>query len=623
MTRGRISEHVVESVLKAHDIVEVVSRYVRLTKRGKYWKGLCPFHSEKTPSFAVTPDRQIFKCFGCGLGGTVITFIQHIENLSFAEAVRKLAEEAGISAAEAEVAADLTRQEEWRGAWFDLYELACSFYQHILKFTEEGKRAVAYLRGRGIGPEAIETFRIGFAPARWDALADILRQKRIDPSIAEESGLIVRKADGSGFIDRFRERIMFPIFDDKGRVVAFGGRTLDGGEPKYLNSPETKLFSKSSTLYNLHLARPAVRSDNTVVLFEGYVDVIQAWSAGERRGVASLGTALTEEQVRRIRRLAERVVLCYDGDSAGRAAALKNAELLESGGCSVRIAVLPDGCDPDEYIRRFGGERFRREVIGAALPSVKYRLHDFRKNFRLQEEGERHDYVRGAVEFIAALDLATEREHYVRELAAELAEFGVSESVLRQDVEAAHLRLRSRRRFDGKRAALAKRGLSGSAGKASSGSAVFDVERPDYWNAERFLLAVMMADADVAFQVQQELGESFHVAEHAALAAYLYAFYAAGRSPDLNAFMATLQDPKLEALAAEIAWGGPTGPVPPQAVEDCIQRIRFHWIKMEIERKKEEMVRAERAGDPLEAARIASEIISLESRWNFVSSGNV
>ncbi len=447
MSNGRIPEHVIDAVLKAHDIVEIVGRHVHLTKQGHYLKGLCPFHSEKTPSFTVTPERQIYHCFGCGAGGNAIRFISEVEGLSFGQAVRKLANEANLDVGFGlQNAQEETKEQAERAKLLEGYEMAAKLYQYILHNTEQGKAAKAYLRDRGMNDKLIETFGLGYAPARRDTLTNLLDKKQYFLPLMEQGGLLSAKHDGNGYVDKFRDRIMFPIYDWKGQVIAFGGRAMGNVQPKYLNSPESMLFHKSRTLYNLHLARPQIRKTQEIVLFEGYMDVIRAWEAGIKNGVATMGTALTSEQAESIRRLAERVTVVYDGDQAGQTAAYKSIPLLENAGCQVRIAMLPDALDPDEYIAKYGSERFVREVIETAVPSIKYKLLYFRNNYRLQEDGEKLRYIKQALKLIAGLSSPIEREHYLRELSSE---FRYSLEALQQNLNEIRLQTEKKRKIWG------------------------------------------------------------------------------------------------------------------------------------------------------------------------------
>lgn len=445
MTYGnKIPEEVIDAVRRHYDIVETVGKYVHLTKHGKYMKGLCPFHSEKTPSFTVTPELQIFHCYGCGKTGHVIRFVEEIEGYSFPEAVRVLAEEAGMPVTW--TGAEGSQREEVdldRLAIIEAHQLTAKLYNYLLNNTQHGKIAKDYLLDRGLREKQIDHFMIGYAPDQWDTLNRFLTARNFDPALMEKGGLLSAKNDGSGHVDRFRSRIMFPIWDRDGKVIAFGGRVIGDGGPKYLNSPETMLFTKSRVFYNLHHARPAIRKSKQVVLFEGYMDVIKSWSAGVNNGVATMGTALTEEHCAILGRQAEEIILCYDGDDAGQAAALKSIPMLEKAKLRVRVSILPKGKDPDEYIEEYGPDTFLREAIDGAATTTKFKLIYSRKNHILLTEEGRKNYLLEAAAIVADLDSAIEREVYLQELSRE---FNFPLDVLKQDCQAKVLELQKRSR---------------------------------------------------------------------------------------------------------------------------------------------------------------------------------
>ena len=366
---GPIPEEVIERVREHYDIVDVVGRYVQLKKSGRNYFGLCPFHSEKTPSFSVSPEKQIYYCFGCGEGGNVIKFIMEMEQLTFVEAVRRLAEEAAIPLPQVGTISD--PEDGPRKRMREALEWACRLYHHILLNTDQGRDAFRYLQERGVSMETIKEFRLGYAPSSGDILLRFLKRKGFSEKLQEEAGLISSSDSATlprRFFDRFRGRVMFPIHDSQGRVIAFGGRMLGEGHPKYLNSPETPLFHKGRQLFNFHRARRAIRRERQAILFEGYMDVIAAWQAGIQTGVASLGTSLSDDQARMIRLNAEHVTICYDADDAGQAAADRGLEVLKERGCLVKVAQMPPGMDPDDFLRKRGADAFREEILAEALP---------------------------------------------------------------------------------------------------------------------------------------------------------------------------------------------------------------------------------------------------------------
>ncbi|TCN01587.1 DNA primase [Paenibacillus sp. BK033] len=605
MTYGKIPDDVIEAVRRHHDIVDTVSKYVHLSKNGKYMKGLCPFHSEKTPSFTVTPELQIFHCYGCGKTGNVIRFVEEIESYTFPEAVRVLAEEAGIPVTWANPdGSKPTAADTERSAVLEAHELTAKFYHYLLNNTQYGTEAKEYLRGRGFGDKLINQFMIGYAPEQWDTLSRFLTARNFDPALMEKGGLLSAKSDGSGYVDRFRGRIMFPIWDRDGKVTAFAGRIIGDGQPKYLNSPETMLFTKSRTIYNLHHARPAIRKSKQVVLFEGYMDVIKSWSAGVKNGIATMGTALTEEHCSILARQAEEIVVCYDGDDAGQAAAMKSIPMLEGAGLRVMVAMLPKGKDPDEYITEYGPDDYLREVIDQPVTTTKFKLIYSRKNHILLKEEGRKNYLLEAAGIVAELDSAIEREVYLQELSRE---FNFPLEVLKQDCHIKHQELQKKKPGRDNNDNSWNNGRNEN--RRRSGPPVL---MPAYTYVERRLLHVMMRDRDVAQTVHEKLGDAFNIEDHAALAAYLYAFYAQGYDPDAGRFIASLQDERLERTAAAILMMDGDFPFDDAILEADIQDIIKVPRFREIDRKKEEMMQAERAGDHLLAAQMLSEIITLE-----------
>lgn len=611
MRYGRIPEEVIEAVLKRHDIVDVIGRHVHLSKQGHYMKGLCPFHSEKSPSFTVTPEKQIYRCFGCNVGGNLIRFVMEIEGLSFSEAVSKLAEEADIPITWEEATEEQTEQQQEKTTLLKAYDFTAKLYHYILGNTEQGKVAKGYLASRGISDKLIDTFQIGYAPAMWDTLVQQLDKREFDLALMEKGGLISAKHEGNGYVDKFRERIMFPICDSTGKVIAFGGRSMGDAQPKYLNSPESILFNKSRTMYNLHLARPNMRKLQQAVLFEGYVDVIKAWEAGISNGVATMGTALTKEHAALLNRNADQIVVCYDGDNAGQSAAFKSIPILEETGSRVTVAMLPDGKDPDDYVRNYGFDRFVREIIEPAVPSMKYKLLYIRKNFKLHEDGDRLRYLQSAVKLISQLQSPMEREHYLKQLASEFPES--SYEAMKLDLHEILLQS-EKNRPEGDNKPILWNNVMNNGRTAERTLKKSPSLLPAYHNAERLILAVMMHDREVCSQVEAQLGDQFNVEAHAVLAAYLYAYYAQNAEPDASRYIAMLQDEQLESLASSIVMMGAGHGMNEQVIDDYIRQIRKVPMQEEVERKKEERVRAERAGDHLRAAQIATEIIALEKR---------
>lgn len=364
----------VDEVRAASEIVKVVGDYVKLRKSGANMKGLCPFHQEKTPSFTVHGGKQIFHCFGCGVGGDVFKFIMLIENLTFPEALRRLAEKAGIQLRETagDATYDATARE--RTVLQKIHDLAAKFYASQLGSTAEGRAARSYLADRGLTDEVVAQFRLGYAPAEGRALTARLAEAGFAPEMAEKSGLVLRDQEGNRRFDRFRRRIIFPILNETGKVVAFGARALGDDQPKYMNSPETPIYSKSRVLYHLDRAGSEIRKLDYAILVEGYMDCIAVASCGIENVVASCGTSLTESQIRLLGRFSKRVVVNYDPDSAGTAATERSLTLLLEEGFEAKVLALPGGLDPDSFVRKQGAAKYRERL--SASPSYLDYLTD-------------------------------------------------------------------------------------------------------------------------------------------------------------------------------------------------------------------------------------------------------
>ena len=419
-------ERFLDELTERNDIVDVVSQYVRLTKKsGANLFGLCPFHSEKTPSFSVAPDKQIYHCFGCGKGGGVINFIMEIENLSFPDAVAFLARRANMPLPEEAQSEDTSR----RARLLELNRDAARFFHDMLK-SPQGAPAQDYVRRRAISPAMVTRFGLGFAPDSWESLANAMRRKGYSDQEMFEAGLVKHGKSG-GVYDAFRNRLMFPVIDVRGSVIGFSGRILGDGEPKYLNSPETPVFSKSHNLFGLNLAKKS--KNGYIILVEGNIDVVSLHQAGFDGAVASLGTSLTPEQARLISRYTNEVVLCYDSDEAGKKAASRGIGILEKLDLKVRVLQVPGAKDPDEFLRKYGADRFSL-LLDQSENQAEYRLQSLRRKYDLTQDDQRVAFLTAAAEMVSTLQNAVEREVYGRR-AAEAA--GVSYDAIKLEVQKA------------------------------------------------------------------------------------------------------------------------------------------------------------------------------------------
>jgi len=577
---GPTSNEFVNRVRTAVDIVDVIGEYVQLRKSGRAFLGLCPFHSEKSPSFNVNAERQFFHCFGCGAGGDVFSFMMKQEQLTFPEALHKLAERAGIDVP-APQQEEISPEKRARQAMLEAHQRVSRLYHYVLTETPYGVEAMKYLTRRGMSKQTLTEYQIGFAPDSWDFVTQFLKKRSFSQDQMVEAGLLAKSDSGKVF-DRFRGRVMFPIHDSQGNVIGFGGRLLDNSQPKsqpkYLNSPESLLFNKSATLFNLHRARAHIRKKKQVLLFEGYVDVVSAWQAGFTQGVATLGTALTEQQARILRRNTDSVVLCYDGDAAGQEATSKAIHVLQQAGLAVRIAPLPQGTDPDDYIRQHGPEAFSQQVVLQAMPATAFRLKHLRSQFVIHDETDKARLIAKAVEIINELDSPVERDLYQRQLAEE---YSLTLTDLKWESKRAYKQQKSERQRDKVSPAWNN---SINNGKVTLAKTL----PPAYYTAERKLLFYLMRNEDIALRVQQECSAHFQVDEHDALAAYLYAYYAEGNTEDPGKFIHYVQDESLKQLASGLAMMEYKEDVSDLEISDYIKQVNNYPKRAELERLREE-----------------------------------
>ncbi len=420
--------------LKAQtDIVSVIGDVVPLKKTGGTWKGLCPFHQEKTASFNVNKDKGFFKCFGCGAGGDVVKFVELQQKLTFPEAVRYLAQRAGMEIPEAQGGSEDRAAAAEREALVKLHEDAAAFYREQLS-TPAGGRARRELESRGLRPETLEAFGYGYAPAAGrDTLIGRFADQKVPVPLQIRSGLVMER-EGGRLVDRFRNRLMIPIARESGAAIAFGGRALDEGQvPKYLNSPETPVYTKGRTLYGLDVTKGAIRRHNYCVLVEGYFDLAQAWQAGIQPVVASCGTALTSAQARTLKRFTSKVVLSFDPDAAGQGAASRSSELLVSEGFQVNVALLPEGSDPDTFIRKAGGKAYVERLTGSQ-PYLEFLLDRAARGVDLTRPEAHKTFLGKMLAVAARIPDAAERDRFADRVAHKAR---VTESVVRDEIRKA------------------------------------------------------------------------------------------------------------------------------------------------------------------------------------------
>lgn len=550
---GFIPEEVIDQILKASNIVEVIEGYVPLKQSGKYYRALCPFHSEKTPSFTVNAERQIFYCFGCAEGGDVFRFLMRREGFTFPEAVRHLARRAGISIPEK----GRSRHADGLLKLFELQRLACDYFRKALK-GPEGSQARDVLSRRGICAELVERFELGYAGAEWEGLLRELTQRGFTPRQVEAAGLALPRQGGRGYYDRFRDRLMMPIADSTGKIVGFGGRALGDQQPKYMNSPETTVYKKGIHLYGLHLASRTIREAKVGLIVEGYFDAISLHGAGFPQTVASLGTALTRDQVALLHRYADKAILIFDPDPAGIQAAWRGLELLVAEDMGVSVVVLPKGNDPDTFVRENGRDALQARVE-AAQDVVDFLLSRAEEQTGLKGVDEKSAVARQITRLIAQMPEGVRRAKYIQKLGERL---GVSEAVVLAEV-------RRHRSEDAPLTAALPPSL----------------ELPP---VEKTLIQVCLLFPDVRPVVWETVrGEALSTSPLRSIYWFLQEY--TGEEQSLARALSHHPDPEVRRVAAELfVQGEDEFADPHRIVQDCLIRLKLQKVQEELRRAREQ-----------------------------------
>ena len=425
---NRVSREITERL----DIVDIVGETVKLSRKGNRYWGLCPFHAEKTPSFSVTPERNMFYCFGCHAGGDIFSFVMKRDGVDFKEALEILAARAGIQL----VSASSSRDQEHRKKAIEVNQAAAEFYHQIL-LSQQGSGAMNYLEKRGIKPETVSTYKLGYAPEQWNTLEEYLLKKGFSQEYVKLSGLIKRNENRNSYYDLFRKRLMFPIFQYNGDILGFGGRILDDTLPKYINTPETELYSKRQVLYGLYQARQAIRSTNQAVLLEGYMDCIKLQQAGINNCVASLGTALTKEQANLLSRYTENVLILYDGDEAGQRETMRAIDILIEEALNVQVVTLPAGKDPDEFLEINGKEEFLQYIQNNKFSYIEFKINRYLKDEKTLNLDTKLKIVNAIKYDLNNLKSPIEKDYYIKILAQKLL---MEPNLIYQELKAANKR---------------------------------------------------------------------------------------------------------------------------------------------------------------------------------------
>ncbi|WP_163653089.1 DNA primase [Listeria sp. PSOL-1] len=609
----RIPEETIERVRAETDIIDVIGSYVQLKKQGRNYIGLCPFHGEKTPSFSVSPEKQIFHCFGCGKGGNVFSFLMEHDHLSFVEAVKKVAEFSHIEVLLPEQSSGLELNSGFEQEASDtikmieLHQLVAKLYHYLLMETDEGLKAFNYLKERGMSEKMMTAFQIGFSPQHHMTITSFLEKRGADLDLAEKSGLLSRREDGT-LIDRFRGRIMFPITNDRGQLVGFSGRAFEQDQgPKYLNSPETPLFNKRKLLYHFSEGRQAIRKKEEILLLEGFMDVISVFGVDLKNGVASMGTSLTEEHVALIRRITNCVVICYDGDQAGIEAAYRAGQMIrEKSSMEIFVLQLPNGKDPDEYIKANSGEKFKEVYDHMRLTWTAFKLLYLRRNHNLQNETEQLSYIDQALKEIAELSQATHREIYLKQLASE---FDLTIDALKEQLMGF---FKKKPQFD------PFAGMIPPEDQRITATASFAVPKKKleaHVVSEQQLMKIMIESREAFWQIQEMLGsEEFYHDEYQALYTHLIGFYAEDNKADVFRLIDYLRDAELKNLVSSLEMID--SPVEQGLAEyqDYIHGLKKFKLEIKLKQLKKELQACDPHDDKEDVTRITTQIIELQRK---------
>ncbi len=574
---ARIPEDTVEQVRNSVDIVDVISEFVALGKRGKSFLGLCPFHDDRTPSLNVSQEKQIYKCFSCGAGGNAFRFLMDLERISFVESVRKLADRVGIVLPESETgrpAETDTNDELYRTV-----EFATKYFRHMLMRHPSGESARDYLLGRGVSESAMETFSLGYATNAWDGLLGVAGRRGFSAQMLERAGLVVPRQNG-GYYDRFRDRVIFPIESHTGRTVAFGARALDPEQqPKYLNSPETPVYNKSATLYGLWKNREAIRSTRSAVVVEGYMDVVALDQFDVRNVVASSGTALTQDHARLLKRYADLAVLVFDGDAAGTAATVRGIGAMMSSELDIRVVTLVGGEDPDSFVRQRGSDGFM-ELIDSAAPLMDFLFDWVRSREDMSTSDGKTRAVRTVSEIIAHAKDSARRGFLIQEAAQKL---GIEEAIVIDAVQRA--------------ARFRRTGRNPADADADSRSTSFEPGP----RLERELITLMMADDGMADTVLAEIdADHFTNSVYRRISGMIAAARKEGRTASAASLLNQCEDAGLagivSAMSMETGILNPDTKVP---LEDYLTRMRLRSLDARIAAVETRLRAAERGTDPM------------------------
>ena len=590
----RYPQTFIDDLKRQADIVRVVQDYVQLKKKGANWMACCPFHKEKTPSFSVSPTKEIFYCFGCHKGGSVFNFVMEIERVPFPEAIKIVADKIGMPLPKMEDDSRFEARRHEADIVIELNSWAMEWWQQQLESSKEGRIARDYLKEREISEETQKTFRLGYAPDSWESLSVFLRNKGATQDHIDRSGLVVKKEEGGSY-DRFRGRLMVPVLDVQGRPIAFGGRTLKGEDAKYINSPETAAYVKGRNLFGLNLTRDEIRRQGFAILVEGFLDLIVPYQFGVRNVVASLGTALTPDQVKLLSRFARKVVVNYDGDRAGIQAAKKSIEILLAEDLEVKVLVLPDNADPDEYIRKFGVTEYQRQRA-QAQPHIQFVIESALRDRNLHRPAEKAEAVEEVLPYIRAVKSRIQKREY----------FDMAMDALGIDRENVNTSTWRRELWQ----------MVRDARNARPNTVQTLTRRSEATAAEQRLLGLLFADANLRREVLPMLKEEdYEDLATAPLFKALLELERDGVEIDFdNLSRKTEGDAFAEKMIPMVLMNSSLhGSNEHYVADQCVSTFRLMKVEQRIEELRRELAIAEREQDSEKVSKLSAEQIQLSS----------
>ena len=566
---------VIDHIRQTANILEIASQYTTLKRSGRRHVGLCPFHSEKSPSFFVDDDKQLYHCFGCGAGGDIFTLLMEKERFSFPETVRFLAEKYNIPLPDKKQFSP--QYQSLKENIYKITEEALAYFKKNLFNTTEGQKALAYLKKRNISEEMIQKLKLGYALSSWDGLLSYFRRKQTSLSLLEQAGLILRRQNKEGYYDRFRGRIIFPIFDDRtGKAVAFGGRSLFDEEPKYLNSPDTPVYSKGNLLYGLNFSREDIRSKDELILVEGYTDYLALYQAGITYAAASLGTSLTPQQIDLARRrYTSKIIACYDGDIAGRKAAYRAVSLCFEHGAEIRVVNLPKDSDPDSIISKKGPKAFM-SLVQASSSGFKFLIDYYAQGRSLTSPEEKARVAREVFNEIKKIPDAIARSEYLKQICEYL---DIDEMEFRKTIKQ-------------------------KTGTQKRTTPII------FFEAERRLLQIIFHDDRLAAEVFKAIhSDDYQGLTSEPIFTLFAGYFKKGKNPDFHEFKEKIEGPLFSSLSEALLESAPSPSL--EEMQDCLSTLRQYSLTQQLKRLKSQIVSLKQKGEPAKLAPLLNKIMDI------------